>query len=655
MKEIDGNYYEFTIKELKDSLAEGGEIVIPLYQRGITWKKSQRESLINTLMNEYPFGCILLNRYDGNKYRIIDGLQRSYAVIDFYNKPMDYYIEQYISEEEVDKIAKFVRSFETKEDIKMLVPEKIVNYITQVKKCSSIEELKKVDISDLVIEIINTWPKLVGKTNEISAIIKNINKIFIANYERLIKNVRIPAQIFETPEENLPAIFERINKEGSKLTRFQVYAATWSDDRVIIPNPELNKIIENVRQRYEKYVKEVGKLDDFDSEKFVQKKEVNIFDLLYGFGRMISIKYPTLFSSKSEESWGENEIPSIGFNLINACLLQKSNDMDKLNKSIEKYVGFDSPSICSFLHNIIDCINYVDKKLSRATKFKGNKNADAVPTPLHTELQIVSVIASLYVDKFVSYEINENSEVTKVKVNRNCDPKWTRYYKKKFDDNVLLIYANDLIGSKWKGSGDSRLYNSLFNNYYKRKITWEEFKNTIDNYFISQKAERNERTKVTNPNSADKLIINLLYSSILSAGDQVDESGFDIEHLATKEIMKERIQEYTEKENLSGEFGLPISSIGNICLLPKEYNELKGGKVMYNFKEYMDSKEKRVRTFNIKQYEKLYTFTKESDFDWLIKNDEKYNSEEFAQKYDEYLNARFKKIKTKLQNMYFKS
>ena len=36
-------------------------------------------------------------------------------------------------------------------------------------------------------------------------------------------------------------------------------------------------------------------------------------------------------------------------------------------------MGYDSQNISLFLLNIIECIKYVDKKLSRGTKFKGNK------------------------------------------------------------------------------------------------------------------------------------------------------------------------------------------------------------------------------------------------------------------------------------------
>ena len=75
MNIINDNYYEFTIEELKKSLSDNGEIVIPLYQRGITWKKYQRENLINTLINNYPFGCILLNRYNVHEYFSLKAMQ----------------------------------------------------------------------------------------------------------------------------------------------------------------------------------------------------------------------------------------------------------------------------------------------------------------------------------------------------------------------------------------------------------------------------------------------------------------------------------------------------------------------------------------------------------------------------------------------------
>lgn len=646
------NYYEFTVEELKDSLSVGGDIVVPPYQRGITWKESQRISLIDTLLHNYPFGCILLNRYDSNKYRIIDGLQRSYSLIYYLEHPLEFFIERNIPEVAIDEIALLTKDFDIKDDIRLKVPGMIVDYVKRM--CDSIEKLKALNTMSLTANIINAWPQLIETEKEINNIIKNVIIEFCNNYDKITKELKIPALIFEAPEENLPEIFERINTEGSKLTRFQVYAATWSDDKVELDGKEFKSIFNYIKNRYDSYLKEFGTLDNYDSVEFTRNNKLNIFDLIYGFGRMLSTDHPTLFVSKPDNEWDENDVPSIGFNLINACLLQKSSNMGKLNKTIEKLVGFDKNSISAFLHNIIECVCYVDKKLSMGTSLKGNKNIDSWPSPLHTELQIVSIIASLFISKYVTYEEQETGEITNITISRTCNQKWKNYYKNKFDNNVLKIYSNDLIRSNWRGSGDSKLYNTLINKkHYMWDISWEEFQNTLDSYYITQKNERNEKTKVANPSNADKLILNLIYSSILTAGDQIDDSGFDIEHLATKGKLKSKIKEYIDTESGAADFSLPISSVANLCLLPKEYNELKGEKVMYEQKEYYDRNEHVSKEFPIGKYEKKYTFTHEKDFDWLLDPDKGYTSEEFKKKYDDFLDNRFKKMKNKIKKNLF--
>lgn len=651
MRKLSDNYYEFTIEELKHSLGENGNIVIPLYQRGITWKKNQREDLIDTLINGYPFGCILLNRYNEGNYRIIDGLQRSYSLIDYYDKPVDYFTERYISDDEIVKIAKLVNNVDEKEDIMIQVPRMVSNYVRS--SCSSLDELCSININELVVNIVNNWNSLFNRLEEIKVIVKEIIDNFINNYKKITTELRIPAQIFEAPEDKLPEIFERINIKGSKLTRFQVYAATWSDDKVKISGKDLTRIVDNVRIRYEEYLKNTGVLssDDFDSQKFKENKEVNIFDMIYGFGRMICSDYPMLFNGKSEDEWDKNDVPSIGFNLINACLFQKSSNMGRLNKSIEEIVGFDQNRISAFLHYILECIGYVSNKLSRGIGFKGNKNIDVYPSPIHTELQIVSIIASLFISKYLDYDEDDNGEISNISMRTICNPNWPKEYKKGFDKNVLKIYSEDLIKSNWKGSGDSKLYNVLLQRkYYTRNVDWEEFEDALDNYYDMQKKERNERTKVANPCNADKLILNLIYSSILSAGDQIDDSGFDIEHLATKSIMKAKIKKYN---NDVSNFSLPISSIGNLCLLPREYNELKGEKLMYEFTEHRDSITKEITVFPIKEYEKKYSFTVEKDFEWLRNADEECNCDEFADKYYKFLDNRFRKMKNRIKSNLF--
>ena len=641
---------EFTIEELKRSLDKGGNINVPKYQRGISWKKSQQDKLIDSLINKYPFGCLLLYEIDTNNYKIIDGLQRSYTVIDFYDKPMTYFSERHISESEIEKIVKYTDDLEIKEDIRINLPHIIQEYVSST--CMNIEQLKEIDTASLAAKVIEKWGSLIRYTDNIIVILKNITNNFCNYYDDISENLRIPALVFKSPEEKLPEIFERINTEGSKLSKYQIYSATWSDDKVVINNKNLQDIITYVKNRYDSYLREIGTLEDYDSRKITMTKEISIFDMIYGFGKMICKEFNNLFIYEPDTKDGNIKVDSIGFNLINSCLLQKSSNMKNLNIIIKELVGYESNDICTFLNNILECIKHVNKKLRRGIDFKCNKKQDSNISPLHTELQIVSIIASLFIEKYVSYENDDEGNIKNIVVHKVCKPEWNEYKKSKFDSNVLKIYAKDLIEAKWKGSGDSKLYNILTNKkYYMRSVTWEEFEECLNHYYEGQKSERNEKTKVSNPSSADKLILNLVYMNILSAGDQLDDTSYDIEHLATKGNMKSKIKYYNEKEK--EDFSLPISSIGNLCLLPKEYNEQKGEKLIYQFQEYFDKKTKQNVKIPISKYEKKFTFTTSTDFDWLTTSFKDCTSQEFKKNYDQFLNKRFKNIKKKIKQNLF--
>lgn len=84
---------------------------------------------------------------------------------------------------------------------------------------------------------------------------------------------------------------------------------------------EFDDIIYNNRDCYENMLDESMELDDYNPTELIRKKEVNIFELVFGFGKMISKKYPYLFTYDGKD---KIKVESIGFNLINACLVQKS-------------------------------------------------------------------------------------------------------------------------------------------------------------------------------------------------------------------------------------------------------------------------------------------------------------------------------------------
>lgn len=77
---------EFSVSTIEKNM-KANIFVTPKYQRGIVWSDKQRDDLVDTIKKGLPFGTLLLYKNDANVYQIIDGLQRSTAVVEFVNNP----------------------------------------------------------------------------------------------------------------------------------------------------------------------------------------------------------------------------------------------------------------------------------------------------------------------------------------------------------------------------------------------------------------------------------------------------------------------------------------------------------------------------------------------------------------------------------------
>ena len=623
---------EYTIERLTDEIGNK-KITVPKYQRGAIWKKSQKEKLIDSMNQGFPFGSILLYE-NNNKRQIIDGLQRSTTIIEFVQNPAQFFTDENLKEEKIYEIIECIDVIGNKEIMYQKLSDIIKKWV--VDNHPTMQDVQRMQYGDLSEVIIQEWPSAIDERKKINEIIKEIFSEFQDRCSNM-ENIKVPALIYEGDENLLPEIFERINSQGAKLTKQQIYAATWAHDLVKLSDKKFDEIINSNRDRYEEMLDESMELEDYDSSKFVKEKEVDIFELVFGFGKMISRKYPYLFDYDHK---AKTKVESVGFNLINACLMQKSSNMKNLNVSIKDLIGLETEKIEAFLSRIIESIEYVDKRLAIGTKFKGNTRPDSKINTLHTELQIVSIIATVFINRFVNFEV-KNGKIKNITIDTSMfDKKW-KDMKDSFDENVLKIYTMDILGQKWKGSGDKKLDNIIRENYYyARKITWKEFEQILDVYYSTINSERNEKKQVASPKEQEKLILNLIYSSVFTAADQTNESNYDIEHLATKNLMKEKLSKYSD------EFKLPISSIANLCLLPEYENRVKQDKTIYHDEKYLNK-------INIQKVEEKYSFTQKEDFDWL---DEELSQEEFKESYFNFLDKRFTRMKEKIkQNLFKKS
>lgn len=90
---------------------------------------------------------------------------------------------------------------------------------------------------------------------------------------------------------------------------------------------------------------------------------------------------------------------------------------------------------------------------------------------------------------------------------------------------------------------------------------------------------------------------------------------------------------------------LPISSFGNLCLLPEYENRSKGEKTIYDDSDYLIKSDLTIETV-----ERLYSFTTKEDLEWI--HDELLTEEELATTYLEFVNKRYEIMKEKVLNKY---
>ena len=150
-------------------------------------------------------------------------------------------------------------------------------------------------------------------------------------------------------------------------------------------------------------------------------------------------------------------------------------------------------------------------------------------------------------------------------------------------------------------------------------------------WFDSLNEERLEFKRVARPKEAERLILAALYLPTLSANSHLNNEYYDIEHLVPQSIIKKKLERY------NGDLRLPISSIGNLCILPEYSNRSKKDKTIYS-----DANYRRKSNLALDKIEMLYSFTEKSDLEWVGKKQS--SADDLKQLYMNFITLRFSRI-----------
>lgn len=580
------------------------KVEIPKYQRSIVWSKLQQEKLVKSIISGFPVGALLLyrTRTENDKvvYSLVDGLQRVSTIHKYFKNPTQFFNEDDIDDAFLEKINLFINNSKLTIDNYRII---VLNWIKSLKGFSEDDDFSANYLAEAIIEKgnLNLEMKEVKKFRE--TILKDFTRKIHESSN--IKGFEIPIIIYSGEENNLPTIFERLNRQGTQLSKYQIYAATWANKTLTIKSKE---IIAQIKSKYDALIEEGLTIENYDPN-LENQKEFSAFEYFLGLGKYIRIKY------KKENLFSNTTIREdpIGFNLSAVCLGLSIRRMSELPDKF-KSIGIDSDE--KFEKALFSAIEIAYNILRPYIALKSNnKKGRTINKIYHTDFQIIAIISVIFQIKF---DITNNLEIKK------------NYEKEigKIEQNIIYQYLYDVIRGAWKNQGQDKAHS--LKKQLKYKIKKKDWNFALDEWFSDELRLKEKKRESISLKSL--LFLNFIYTHTTTAHEQLSNKKLEIEHI----VPFSRLQEINTD-------GLPMSCIANICLIDKNVNRGKKDKTIYEYIHNEIEKENiteaQGRT-HLKEIEK-FTITNSEILEFCFFSE--FNSVD----YFKYLNTRFKKLKNR--------
>lgn len=561
----------WTVKQLIDATKEEPlgkyKISIPEFQRRLVWSKDKQEKLIESIKNGYPFGSLLLyediatgNQSEESKrfYKLIDGLQRTQALLKYTEQPNTFFNREDIPDDFVEFLIHELNLTLTKPGSADMVRREIEKWVKNLRGFSETDGWGVGGMTQMLVKELldvkadsDEFYIAHGRTSN-----NGLLQTKLANFLRSIREdadiseAKIPVIIYTGSASELPSVFELLNSQGTALSRYEIFAAQWIDERQTIKNKD---IVDAIWKKYEA-LEDAGFTLDVTEQapdnKSRRKRKYSLFEYLFGFGQYLATKYPSLFRAVAAD-----RPSSAGFNLISACSGLNVKEMHQLRDRIRKY---DRSTLEEKILESIDLVESVLLPILSVRQKGRNK-----PSIYHSEFQIISLIATAFRTR---YSLDDLSEVDGWKVQRN-----------KLEQNLCMYYLYDIMRDYWRGSGDTKLHDSVQNWRYLRTPPSEQaWRQTLDTWFLDNQITMSHTKRYTRDQTPEILFLKYIYAHKLTVIKNA--KPYHIEHV----IPVERLTSAMEKDER-----WPINAISNLALLEADKNTKKQN---MTFVEYVEKR-----------------------------------------------------------------
>ncbi len=548
--------------ELKDI------IEIPKFQRGLVWNKDKKREFIKTLKAGLPIGVLLLSK-KGDHYLVIDGLQRFTTMKDYAKDYFKYVDKEELSDTEIysvilaSKTASYVYN-QFDETNRARIRDGVRSAIADSIRKGQNQNLLQISQSaaQAICDQVNEFDS--SDANTILQAVYTIVDGFQKNAD--IDEIEIPLIVFLGSEDELATIFQKLNQEGVKLSKYDVFAATWINHTVVVKND--TPFIDLVINKYEAAQKDADlDIANYDPDAIRQSGELTVFEYAFAIGKAIMNSCSKLYPNKNDDS----KIESIGFLLLAELMGLSYQKMGDLAKAIGEYKTLDFKALKDA---IIESAKIVETALGNYILSPYKKKS----LVCHSELQLASYIIVIF---RLKYELSKDKGLI-AKAGSSKQIKEIRQF-------LYKHYLYDILRGFWSGSGDSKLEEIIREPETCRYIRDVE-KNSFEQVIADWLSSANKKNGQPNVSTENKLFLNYL---LRENNTDVDKREYDIEHCVPKKV----IQDYFIKKGKD----VPISTVCNLVYIPASENRSKGDLTYYQ----KQAKDAITYNLNAEQLDKL--------------------------------------------------
>ncbi|AQQ52324.1 DUF262 domain-containing protein [Planococcus lenghuensis] len=520
-----------------------GRVKVPTFQRRLVWSTAQRHEFIETLNMGYPFGSVLIYKYESrDEVTLIDGLQRFSTILDYQKHPENYIATEGF-EEKLLKIISSRLSDSDKKDVKAL--RKIKKQLNvHVKETLSNKDRKSTFLSNAIKsdDLLKGYydSTMVEEIIELQDLIEETKENFLKVDQILIPTIEFLGDVSE-----LAKVFENLNKGGKKLTKYQVFAAQWYNDVIELNDKKYNSLVlEEVIKRYETLNKNREiKIEKFSSEKMREERSINLSEFCYALGKIIINSSPVFYSDRNS-SQVEDLADELGYSTLGVILGIDNRRLYTIQNQI--YI-INSPD---FIEDLVGKIIFIygqinthfEKYLSRPHTEKKYENKKI------SNFKFLSYFADLWSGNF---QIADGT----VKGSTNgASAKFSNTLK-----NFIYFYIFDALRGNWGNAGDARLNSFYLNSKtYEIKLSKDSLEDELNNWW-------EERTVFGSINFDD--MSKLLYTVLQSfyKDRYVQGRDYEYEHIIVKKKVEDKYKE----------LNIPAGTLGNMMFLEKSWNRRK--------------------------------------------------------------------------------